>query len=110
MFSKISEYLRPYAVSKDPQQVQVPRDRKNRDQNGTGDTGTAESDDMLFSIDAIRALLTSMELNAEQAAELDDILKGLETLDAQGIKNIPVRLGQSIYEAVRFAVGALPRG
>ena len=65
-------------------------------------------DDTLFSITAIRALLTTEPLPEDLAAVLGDeekasILKGLSELEAQGIHNIPLRLNQSILDAVRAA-------
>lgn len=109
MFSRIGDYLRTGGIAKDPQHQQaVTPDKQHKGNDKPRDEAPVD-DDMLFSIDAIRTLLTTQDLPPDAQAELDDILNRLRQLDQQGIKNIPVRLGQSIFEAVRDAVAALGR-
>ena len=111
MFSGIRDFLRMTGIARDPQ-MQPPTYRKpvdEREARASHDTFT--DDDTLFSIAAIRALLTTEPLPEDLAAALGDeektnILAGLAALEAQGIHNIPLRLNQSLLDAVR---AALPR-
>lgn len=104
MFSKIGDYLKTAPSARDTRPVKSEQERPKRDGTGAGEKTGADDDDMLFSIAAIRALMTTMDLPPEQQNHLQDILKGLDALEVQGIRNIPVRLGQSIYEAVTQAL------
>lgn len=110
MFSGIRDLLRTAGIARDTQHQTV--QRKREDEGGAGrhaDQGEFGEDDTLFSIAAIRALLTSEPLPDDIAAVLTDdekqkILAGLTALEAQGIHNIPLRLNQSILDAVRAAL------
>lgn len=110
MFSGIRDLLRVTGVVRDPQ-VQPPVVRRREDE-GKGRPDSHDEfgdDDTLFSIAAIRALLTTEPLPDDLAAVLTDdekekILRGLAALETQGIHNIPLRLGQSLLDAVRQAL------
>lgn len=112
MFSGIRDFLRITKAAPDTQHQIVTPQRQDKEQRRPDDDGIFGEDDMLFSIGAIRALLTTEPLPEDLAAVLDDeekknILQGLTALEAQGVHNIPLRLGQSILDAVR---AALPPG
>lgn len=109
MFTGIRDFLRISSTSRDPQPVQSQVQQKQEKEGGRREQDAPREDDTLFSISAIRALLTADPLPADLAAVLtreqrDDILAGLTALEAQGIHNIPLRLGQSLLEAVRAAL------
>lgn len=112
MFSGIRDFLRITRVARDTQALTPGIQEKRERQSAPDDDGLFGDDDTLFSIGAIRALLTTEPLPDDLAAvlsadEKEKILKGLSTLEAQGIHNIPIRLNQSILDAVR---AALPPG
>lgn len=109
MFSGIRDLLRSAGIGRDPKQMQQTYQRPVADRGARAGDDDFTNDDTLFSIAAIRALLTTEPLPADLAAVLDDeekaaILKGLGDLEAQGIHNIPLRLNQSILDAVRAAL------
>lgn len=109
MLLGIRDFLRSVGVSRDPKMLPHTYHRSVDDQAGRGSENVLIGDDTLFSIAAIRALLTTEPLPDDLAAVLSDdekasILKGLSELEVQGIHNIPLRLNQSLLEAVRAAV------
>lgn len=109
MFSGIRDLLRSAGIARDPKQMQHTYQRPVGDRAARGGDDEFTQDDTLFSITAIRALLTTEPLPEDLAAVLGDeekasILKGLSELEAQGIHNIPLRLNQSILDAVRAAL------
>lgn len=112
MFSGIRDLLRTTGVARDPQPQNATVRPKDEDATGGRQyRDEPAQDDTLFSITAIRALLTTEPLPADLAAALGAeekkaLLEGLAALEAQGIHNIPLRLGQSLLDAVR---AALPR-
>ncbi len=110
MFSGIRDLLRITPAARDTQHQSV---QQKRDEAGGGQRQAAREafadDDTMFSIAAIRALLTTEPLPDDIAAVLTDdekqkILAGLASLEAQGIHNIPLRLNQSILDAVRASL------
>lgn len=111
MFSGIRDLLRTVGVGRDPQMHPHIYHKPVGEREARASDDHFTDDDTLFSIAAIRALLTQDPLPEDLAAALGadekaSILKGLSELEAQGIHNIPLRLNQSILEAVR---AALPR-
>lgn len=110
MFSGIRDLMRTTGLTRDPQPQQATVKPKQDDAAGHKSAREeAAEDDTLFSITAIRALLTTEPLPADLAAvlgaeEKQNILEGLSALEAQGIHNIPLRLGQSLLDAVRAAL------
>jgi hypothetical protein len=111
MFSGIRDFLRMTRPAADTKHQAV-QPRRDEEPRGPRDDAPPADDDTLFSIAAIRALLTTEPLPDDLAAVLHEdekqkILQGLAALEAQGIHNIPLRLGQSLLDAVR---AALPPG
>lgn len=109
MFSGIRDLLRSAGIARDPKAQPQTYHRPVDDRGARGGDDEFTHDDTLFSIAAIRALLTTEPLPEDLAAVLGDdekasILIGLGELEAQGIHNIPLRLNQSILEAVRAAL------
>ncbi len=109
MFSGVRDFLRMVGVTRDPKmQAHTYHKPVGERDARAGDDGFS-ADDTLFSIAAIRALLTTEPLPEDIAAvltpeEKSSILEGLAALEAQGIHNIPLRLHQSILDAVRAAL------
>lgn len=109
MFSSIQDLLRSAGVSRDPKQANTLQPKREETRQSRAAVEPSE-DDTLFSIAAIRALLTTDPLPADvadalKAGELEDILKALASLEAQGIHNIPLKSDQTLLDAVR---GVLP--
>jgi hypothetical protein len=104
MFSGIRDFLRIHGVARDTQAQQGKAERRQRDGGAPEDAPAPEDDDTLFSIEAIRTMLTAEPPAAGQAEEIARILEGLRVLESQGIHNIPIRLGQSVLEAVQYAI------
>lgn len=111
MFSGIRDFLRTVGVARDPQMQPHIYHKPAGERDARRGDDSFTDDDTLFSIAAIRALLTTEPLPDDLAAVLGEdekaaILKGLTELEAQGIHNIPLRLNQSILDAVRAALPA----
>ncbi len=109
MFSGVRDFLRMVGVTRDPKTQAQTYHKPAGDRQARGGHDTFSADDTLFSIAAIRALLTTEPLPDDLAAVLtaDEkaaILEGLSALEAQGIHNIPLRLNQSLLDAVRAAL------
>ncbi len=112
MFSGIRDFLRSAGIARDPKAQPQTYHRPVGERDARGGDDEFTHDDTLFSIAAIRALLTTEPLPDDLASVLTDdekesILKGLAALEAQGIHNIPLRLNQSLLEAVRAALPPL---
>ncbi len=109
MFSGVRDLLRMTGIVRDPQMQPQQHHKQAGEREARGRDDEFTHDDTLFSIAAIRALLTTEPLPDDIASVLGEdekasILKGLAELEAQGIHNIPLRLNQSILEAVRAAL------
>lgn len=109
MFSGIRDLLRSAGITRDPKGLPHAPQRPLGDRAARGGDDEFTHDDTLFSITAIRALLTTEPLPEDLAAALGadektSILAGLAELEAQGIHNIPLRLNESILDAVRAAL------
>ena len=112
MFSSIQDFLRTTGISRDPKQANTVQQKREEARGQSRTVVEVSEDDTLFSIAAIRALLTTDPLPADvaealKAGELDDILKALATLEAQGIHNIPLKADQTLLEAVRSVLPAV---
>lgn len=94
MFSRITDLLRPSGAIKDETQRKNDGNRKNLRKRDEESEIAAGDDVVLFSIDAIRAMI------AKDKAGGEDAFRVLGFLEQNGIKNLPVRDGQPVMDAV----------
>lgn len=106
MFSRISDFLKPFGLQKEaaPAHHGVDAARKDgggKNKKGRGETGGAqdqapEDDVTLISVEAIRRLLQE----GAPAKDAGEKIAFLARLEQHGIKSVPVREGQSVWSAL----------